>query len=471
MDFKNNLNAYSPKFFFTRYYYPSYWILILTLIFLQIYLIFNTTSPSAPLSLAAASDGRQSSITVARDPCNSGRVFVYDLPPFFNKDLLQNCESLDPWTSRCDDVSNGGFGRQATELNGVVPDGLTPAWFWSEQYMLEPIMHNRILNYKCRTLDPESATAFYIPFYAGLSIGRYLWLNYTTSDRDRDSEKLIEWVQNEPYWNRSNGGDHFITLGRLTWDFKRWGNNQWGSSFAFMLGMKNVARLVVEREPSDPLDIGVPFPTGFHPRSDADVLNWQSFVRERNRTNLFCFAGGTRHEIENDFRAFLLSYCANDSGGSCRAVECNGNRCASGDSVVMETFLDSDFCLQPKGDSYSRKSVFDCMLAGSIPVIFWERTAYGQYEWFLPGEPGSYSVFIDNKEVRNGSASIKGVLEKFSGERVKMMREKVIETIPKIVYASALEGLESIEDAFDIAIHGIFERFNRRHNSASKNGS
>lgn len=108
------------------------------------------------------------------------------------------------------------------------------------------------------------------------------------------------------------------------------------------------------------------------------------------------------------------------------------------------------------------------MLAGSIPVIFWERTAYGQYEWFLPDEPGSYSVFIDHKEVRNGSASIRGVLEKFSREKVRKMRDKVIETIPKIVYASAPEGLESIEDAFDIALHGIFKRFNQRPDGVSK---
>ncbi|XP_023522507.1 xyloglucan galactosyltransferase XLT2-like [Cucurbita pepo subsp. pepo] len=249
MDFKDT-KAFSNS---STRYYPT-WILILIVVLLQIYLIFTTTC-SVPLSPATARERGQLSNTAAGDPCSSGRVFVYDLPPIFNKQLLENCESLDPWTSRCDDVSNGGFGRRATELVGVVPDGLAPTWYWSEQYMLEPIIHNRILNHKCRTLEPESATAFYIPFYAGLSIGRFLWQNHTTSDRDRDSEKLIKWVQDQPYWNRSNGGDHFITLGRLTWDFKRWGNNEWGSSFALMPGMKNVARLIVEREPSDPLDI------------------------------------------------------------------------------------------------------------------------------------------------------------------------------------------------------------------------
>ncbi|KAG6576768.1 Xyloglucan galactosyltransferase XLT2, partial [Cucurbita argyrosperma subsp. sororia] len=350
MDFKDT-KAFSNS---STRYYPT-WILILIVVLLQVYLIFTTTC-SVPLSPATAREGGQLSNTAAGDPCSSGRVFVYDLPPIFNKQLLENCESLDPWTSRCDDVSNGGFGRRATELVGVVPDGLAPTWYWSEQYMLEPIIHNRILNHKCRTLEPESATAFYIPFYAGLSIGRFLWQNHTTSDRDRDSEKLIKWVQDQPYWNRSNGGDHFITLGRLTWDFKRWGNNEWGSSFALMPGMKNVARLIVEREPSDPLDIGVPFPTGFHPRSDADPV-----------------------------------------GG--RAVKCTANRCASGDSAFLETFLDSDFCLQPKGDSYSRKSVFDCIVGRFDSGYFLGENRLRAIRVFFAG--GGWGVtlfFIDQKE-------------------------------------------------------------------------
>lgn len=80
-----------------------------------------------------------------------------------------------------------------------------------------------------------------------------------------------------------------------------------------------------------------------------------------------------------------------------------------------------------------------------------------QYEWFLPSEPGSYSVFIDRNEVKNGT-SIKGVLEKVSKEKVKRMREKVIEYIPKIVYANANQGLEGMGDAFDVAVEGFLRR-------------
>ena len=105
-------------------------------------------------------------------------------------------------------------------------------------------------------------------------------------------------------------------------------------------------------------------------------------------------------------------------------------------------------------ESYTRRSVFDCIVAGSIPVFFWARTAYDQYEWFLPSEPTSYSVFIDNKVVKNGSVSIRNVLEKYSREEVSKMRERVINIIPQILYATPQEGLETIKNALMSLLKG-----------------
>ena len=102
------------------------------------------------------------------------------------------------------------------------------------------------------------------------------------------------------------------------------------------------------------------------------------------------------------------------------------------------------------------------MVAGSIPVFFWRRTAYMQYAWFLPSQPDSYSVFIHRREVQNGTTSIRAVLESISKEKVKMMREKVIEYLPRIVYAKPNEGLEGIKDAFDIAVEGVLRRVKQK---------
>lgn len=129
-------------------------------------------------------------------------------------------------------------------------------------------------------------------------------------------------------------------------------------------------------------------------------------------------------------------------------------------SASMEAFLGSEFCLQPRGDTFTRRSVFDCIIAGSVPVFFWEKTARGQYDWFLPPEPDSYSVFIDRDEVRNRSEVIKEVLMGYSKEEIRRKRERVIESIPRIIYGFDNEGLD-FHDAIDIALHGVLERIQR----------
>ncbi|KAK6135278.1 hypothetical protein DH2020_030979 [Rehmannia glutinosa] len=389
--------------------------------------------------------------------CPYGKVYVYNLPPLFNTEIVKNCHNINPWSSRCDALSNSGFGKSADGISGIVPEKIAGAWFWTDQFSLEVIYHNRILNYRCRTLEPESATAFYIPFYTGLAVERFLFTkNSTTEERDRHCTMMLNWVSDQPFFNKSHGWDHFITVGRISWDFRRSKDEDWGSSCIYMPKMRNITRLLIEKNPWDYFDVAVPYPTGFHPSSVSDLKIWQDFVGNRQRSTLFCFAGATRGFIKNDFRGILLNQCYSEPG-SCRVVDCGGSKCANGTSAILETFIDSDFCLQPRGDSFTRRSIFDCMVAGSVPVFFWHRTAYLQYEWFLPGEPESYSVFIDRNEVKNGT-SIKSVLEKISKEKVKSMREKVIEYIPKIIYSNSIHGLEGIGDAFDVAVEGFLRR-------------
>ena len=62
------------------------------------------------------------------------------------------------------------------------------------------------------------------------------------------------------------------------------------------------------------------------------------------------------------------------------------------------------------------------------------------------------------RTVKNGTLTVKNVLEKFTKEEVRKMREKVIEYIPRLVYANTKQGLDGVEDAFDVAIEGVFKR-------------
>ncbi|XP_051118006.1 xyloglucan galactosyltransferase XLT2-like [Andrographis paniculata] len=441
---------------------PRLWLLGLFLLiqFLFIYITRNSPIcfPERATAAAGAAVTENANIpnTTSHQDCPAGKVYVYNLPPEFNKDLvLHNCSDLNPWNWQCGIATNHGFGRPAAELRRVLPWSLAGSWYRTNQFSLEVIFHHRILNYKCRTRDPDSAAAFYIPFYAGLAVGKHLW-NNDTALRDRRAAAALRWLAQHKQWRKSNGSDHFTAIGRITWDFRRLTDPDqiWGSTFLNMPEMQRVTRFIIEKSPADDHDVGVPYPTGFHPKDSKALIEWQRYARGHNRSKLFTFIGATRGWVSNDFRGILLRHCLNES--SCRMVDCSAAECSTDTAVVVTAFLESEFCLQPIGDSFTRRSVFDCMLAGSVPVFFWTRTAYEQYEGFLPGEgeAESYSVFIEHEEVRAGNCTVKEVLMRYGKEEIARKREKIVESIiPRIIY-----GFGGIKDAFEIAVDGVLER-------------
>ncbi|KAI8534947.1 hypothetical protein RHMOL_Rhmol10G0136400 [Rhododendron molle] len=420
-------------------------VLILFHVFLVSYLTRTHNLALSFLSISSKTYG-----SLPNKACDYRRIYVYDLPPMFNYELMNSS----------DENVNYGFGPAANEFAGIVPESILPAWYWTDILSGEVVYHRRMLNYKCRTTEPESATAFYIPFYAGLALSQYLWGNHTWRERDWHCEMLIKWVQQQKWWSRSNGSDHFIMLGRVTWDFRRWRevDGDWGSSFINMPAMQNVIRLSVEGDMWDKLEISVPYPSTFHPRSNFDIIKWQSFVGSRRRNHLFAFVGDAREPIQDDFQGILQEQCLTESM-TCRHVDCGPENYIDGKTTVIAALLDSDFCLQPRGDEgFTRRLIFDCMVAGSIPVFFWRETVYFEYELFMPVEPESYSVFINSDDVRNGT-DVRKVLEGYGRMEVETMRRKVVEYLPRFVYTKPSQGLEKIKDAFDIAIEGMLSKY------------
>lgn len=135
-------------------------------------------------------------------------------------------------------------------------------------------------------------------------------------------------------------------------------------------------------------------------------------------------------------------------------LDCSGSKCENPIEVIR-TFQDSIFCLQPEGDSYTRRSIFDSILSGCIPVFFHPGSAYAQYTWYFPKNYSKYSVFIPDHSVKTGKVSITEILSRISYSNVKAMRKEVIELIPKIVYGDfSFDG----EDAFSIAVNEVIKR-------------
>jgi hypothetical protein len=124
----------------------------------------------------------------------------------------------------------------------------------------------------------------------------------------------------------------------------------------------------------------------------------------------------------------------------------------------MRLFRSSTFCLQPRGDSATRRSAFDAMVAGCVPVFFHPRSAYLQYKWHLPSDHTRYSVFIPEDGVRAGNVGIEETLRRIPPAAVRRMREELVRLVPRLVYADPRYRLETVKDAFDVAVEGVIEK-------------
>lgn len=382
--------------------------------------------------------------------CDGRRVFMYDLPAEFNTVILEKCENkITDWLNFCPHFLNEGFGK-------AINDSLNwPDWYETDPYMLEVMFHRRMPSYACITQEKREADAFFIPYYSGLDALNFLY-GKNMSERAAQGLKLVRWLeeQAEETWRRLGGHDHFIVMGRTAWDFTRPLDNQngsWGTSFASLPEMENVTSLFLERRPWPGLEQAIPYPTAFHPRSVETLRDWQDKIRAADRPFLFAFVGASRPGDLGSVRQAALKQCVNST--ACMMLDCSEMKCAHNPLPIAEGLLGAEFCLQPPGDTATRRSTFDGMLSGCIPVFFRNDSAYTQYTWHLPmRDPSSYSVFIPPTHVHR----LEEVLAGFSPERISRMRAAIIELIPGLIYASPPS--HSIRDAFELSVEGMLHR-------------
>ncbi|CAK8537616.1 unnamed protein product [Lathyrus sativus] len=391
------------------------------------------------------------------DPCLGKYIYMYDLPSRFNEDLLKKCQTLNRWENLCPYLSNLGLGLEVIgESDRSVLSNEN--WFVTYQFSLELVFHNIMKHYRCLTNDSSLASAFYVPYYSGLDIGRYLWGGYNVSVRDESPKKLIQWLVQRPEWKKLNGKDHFVVSGRVCFDLRRGSdeNEDWGTKFLFLPEANNMSMLLIESCGFYDNEFAIPYPTYFHPRSDEEILDWQKKVRETKRDYLFTFTGAPRPNSTSSIRNELIEQC--ELSPNCKLANCNKKQNCSDPVDVMDVFMNSVFCLQPPGDTYTRRSTFDSILAGCIPVFFHPQSAYNQYLWHFPNNSSSYSIFIPEIDVKEKRVKIDMKLLNVSTNEVLAMREEVIKLIPKVIYRYPSSRLKTHEDAFDVAIKGVLGR-------------
>ncbi|CAM0870712.1 unnamed protein product [Alopecurus aequalis] len=369
------------------------------------------------------------------DRCRGWYLYIHDLPPRFNADILADCRNWYQWIDMCQYLANAGLGAPIDNSDGAFADR---GWYATDHFGLDVIFHARVRQYACLTKDSSRAAAVFVPYYAGFDVVRHLWSNNATA-KDAAPLALADWLARQHEWRAMGGRNHFVLSGRTACDHQRQtdSDSEWGNKLLRLPAVRNMTVLFVEKSPWTDFDFAIPYPTYFHPAKDADVFQWQDGMRRMKRDWLFAFAGGERPGDPNSIRHHLIRECA-ANGSSCNLVQCRKDekRCLV-PSTFMHVFQTARFCLQPPGDTYTRRSAFDAILAGCVPVFFHRDSAYSQYRWHLPDDHESYSVFISEEDVRSSNASGGGVVEetlrRIPLEVAERMTETVIGLIPRLL--------------------------------------
>ncbi|KAG8374752.1 hypothetical protein BUALT_Bualt10G0028500 [Buddleja alternifolia] len=435
----------------------------LTTVAILLLLLISTTATTS-----------EESESESEDECRDRWIHIRDLPTRFNLDLLTNCSQYPVFDNFCPHLFHHGLGHKTHNSSH--------SWYRTDPFMLELIFHRRMLEYPCLTSDPNLANAIYIPYYAGLDSLKYLFGPQLNSSflHGLDLFHYLAAAAHPHIWKKNLGHDHFLVMARPAWDFTQPLSNDppiFGTSFLELPQFFNVTALTLESRAYPWQEQAIPYPTSFHPPNLPFLESWLNRVKKTRRSTLMLFAGGGGMSANPNVRRSIRLECESHNNNSnsnvswgyekmCEFVDCSNGICEHDPIKFMRPMLQSSFCLQPPGDTPTRRSTFDAIVAGCIPVFFEEMSAKRQYGWHLPEkEYDEFSVFIRKEDVVFKGVKIMDVLMRIPRGEVRRMREKVIEYLmPRIMYrkhGSSL-GLRNKKDAFDIAIDGTLLRIKSR---------
>ncbi len=173
-----------------------------------------------------------------------------------------------------------------------------------------------------------------------------------------------------------------------------------GVKVFFMEICQNCTSITIETSPTFTAISGrskkywyaAPYPSSFHWYDGLKALPWrvtEETLAKRDLFVLFIGSVKTSNTNSNFLRRTLHTQCtrsdgsATGSGTTCTwfttAHACNGVVNATNQMLLFQRAI---FCPAPPGDSITRKSIFDSLVSGCIPVIF-AKGSINQYLWYF----------------------------------------------------------------------------------------
>ena len=200
-----------------------------------------------------------------------------------------------------------------------------------------------------------------------------------------------------------------------------------------------------------------PYPSSFHWNENMlpEKVPWRVRSQERDFF-IFCIGSVKTLTAESTkLRRVLYNQCNDENAASScmwHQISHASNGMING-TDLMTMYLRSTFCLCPPGDSFTRKAIFDSLLAGCIPVIFY-RESMTQYFWhikekevrhqelstlclfsLLVAQVEDVAVYIKLSTVSGENKNFISILKAIPPEEIKRKQVAISDLAPRLQYS------------------------------------
>lgn len=349
--------------------------------------------------------------------------------------------------------------------------GLFQTW----QFSLYKNIMARLKVSEHRTLKPEEATAFIVPF----DLGVHSYIDHLTgvprlaSPHGWLAQQLLRTYSKDKalYW-KYQGHNHFVFLSVTAYQMVGIGVKTF-----FMQICQNCTTITIETSPTKTAIKGrtrkhwyaVPYPSSFHWYEGIKSPPWELTSQSPKRSILALFIGSVRtsQPNSNSLRRLLFDQCGREPACEWHHTRhaCTGVINATDTLLLLRKAV---FCPAPTGDSLTRKSLFDSLVAGCIPVLF-SRASLLQYSWHLSDQDvEDVSVYIPLKAMNKGGANFIDILKNLTPEAVALKQAKIRALAPSLQYSVVPDRVGNgsdgrhwappLRDAADVIISRILAR-------------
>mmetsp|Transcript_23113 Transcript_23113/g.33859 ORF Transcript_23113/g.33859 Transcript_23113/m.33859 type:complete len:451 (-) Transcript_23113:51-1403(-) len=329
------------------------------------------------------------------------------------------------------------------------------------QFALFKLFIGRAMLDPRRTLDPEKASLFFIPYDSGIdaSMSRKGLVRAPGCPR---AQMVMNTLLNGKHFLRNYGHDHFIVHSinqAMGFMHRRPGCRMYLGHFC-----ENCTKLAIDTYPNcgdSPHWHAVPFPSNTHWSSRVSHLPWEYSPEKRKFAVSFTGTVLSHSKKSVIIRRRMRESCLKHPD-NCHLNEMKSH--FSGSSPPnWAVAANSTFCLMPPGDMPTRKGFFDSILFGCIPVVCDRYSAHRQWEWNLGLDVAlATTVYIPCwKLLHNSEFDLVEMLVTMHNEHdeVLLKREAISKHAAGLQYR-LVEDNHSVtppRDAYDIIMDKLFD--------------